>query len=187
MPRSGVLAAVVCLVLCAGCGNSRTPVPSLTHPAIGGPLRSLHYPAAGVSFSAPRSWTVFGPSPPLVTVLGSGGAVVSVWRYPLAGRVPVGSRQLQAARRALIAAARKRDRGLQVVGTRLFQIGGSPAIELDALERIAGALRRSRATHVFSDHAEIVVDEYAPVGVFGAVDAGVFSPLDRSLVISSAA
>ncbi len=183
MPRFGALLATLCLGL-AACGNSRTPAPSLTRPATGGPVRSLRYPAAGVSFVAPRSWMVIPEPAPLVTVLASGGAVVSVWRYPLSGRAPASTRQLEGARRALIAAVRGRDRSADVLGSRLFRIDAAPAIELDAIERVSGQPRRSRATHVFAGRSEIVVDEYAPVGAFGAVDAAVFSPLERSLTIS---
>jgi hypothetical protein len=184
--RFGALVAALCLGL-AGCGNSRTPAPSLTRPATAGPLRLLSYPAAGVSFTAPRSWMLIPEPAPVVTVLASGGAVVSVWRYPLSGRAPAGTQQLEAARRSLIAATRARDRNIIVLGSRLLKIDGSPAIELSSIEQVDGQPRRSRATHVFAARSEIVVDEYAPVGAFGAVDAAVFAPLDHSLVISPSA
>jgi hypothetical protein len=188
VPRSGALAAaVVCVGLSAGCGNTRTPVPSLTRPETGGTLRSFSYQSDGLSFSAPQSWTVFAAPPPLVTVLASGGAVVSVWRYPLSGRAPSGAAQLEAARRGLIAVARRRDPSLRVLGTKLLRIDGAPAVRLDAIERVSGQLRRSLATHVYLRHAELVFDEYAPVALFGAVDRGVFSRLNRSLVISDSA
>ena len=186
MPRAGVLIAAVCLTLCAGCGNSRTPVPSISTPVLGGPLRGFHFPAAGVSFAAPRGWSVFA-QPPALTVLASGGAVVSVWRYPLSGRTPSTAPRLAAARDALIAAARRRDASLRVLGTRLSELDGSPSIELDAIERIAGQSREVRSTHVYTRGGEIVLDEYAPVSEFPEVDASVFSPLNRSLAISAAA
>jgi hypothetical protein len=183
VPRFGALVAALSLGL-AGCGNSRTPAPSLTRPAPAGSVRLLRYPAAGVSFSAPRGWTVIAEPPPVVTVLASGGAVVSVWRYALSGRAPGSSRQLDAARRSLIATTRARDRSIAVLGSRLLKVDGSPAVELSSIEQVDGQPRRSRATHVFAGRSEIVVDEYAPVGAFGAVDMAVFTPLERSLVIS---
>ncbi len=186
MPRFGALGVALCLGL-AGCGNSRTPVPSLTHPATGGALRSLSYPAAGIRFSAPRSWTSVPEPPPAVTVLASGGAVIAIWRYPLSGRAPASTQQLEAARRSLMATARAADRSIDVLGSRRLRVDGSPAIEVDAIEQVDGLTRRSRATHVFATRSEIVVDEYAPAGVFAAVDARVFAPLDRSLVISRGA
>jgi hypothetical protein len=188
VPRSGALAAaVLCVGLCAGCGNARTPVPSLTRPTTGGTLRSFSYPASGLSFRAPRSWTVVAEPPPVVTVLASGGAVVAVWRYLLNGRAPSDAAQLEDARRALVAAARRRGRSLQLLGTRLLRIDGARAVQLDAIEQVSGQLRRSLATHVYLRNAELVLDEYAPVALFQAVERGVFSPLNRSLVISSTA
>ena len=147
----------------------------------------MSYPAAGIRFTAPRSWTVVPEPPPAVTVLASGGAVVSVWRYPLSGRPPAIGRQLVAAERSLVAAVRAGDRSIELLGSRRLSVDGSPAIEVDAIEQVDGLARRSRATHVFAAHSEIVVDEYAPAGVFRAVDAAVFAPLDRSLVISRGA
>ncbi len=173
--------------LLSGCGNSRTAVPSLTQPATGGRLRTLSYPADGVSFTAPRSWTVIQEPAPMVTALGSGSAVVALWRYPRSSALPRSAAQLLRARRALIAAARARHGGLVVIGSRILRIDGTPAIELDATEQIAGQLRRSRATHVFADRAEIVLDEYAPVDLFHQIDLAVLSPLQRSLSISAPA
>ena len=186
MPRFGALLTGLCLVL-AGCGNSRTPAPSLTRPATAGTLGLVRYPAGGVSFLAPRSWTVVPEPAPMVTVLTSGGAAVAVWRYPLSGRRPSSEGQLEGARRSLIAAVRAQDPSVDVLGSRLLKVDGSPAIELESIERVDDQLRHSRATHVFARRSEIVVDEYAPVGVFRSVDGAVFAPLDRSLVVSPGA
>jgi hypothetical protein len=136
-----------------------------------------------VTFAAPRSWSVIQEPPPMVTVLASGGAVVALWRYPRTAALPTSPRRLSIARHSLIAAARARDSGLQVIRSRIARIDGADAIELDATERIAGQPRRSRAIHVFADRAEIVLDEYAPGDVFPVVDRAVFSPLERSLRI----
>jgi hypothetical protein len=149
-----------------------------------GRLRTLSYPAAGVSFTAPRTWSVIQEPAPMVAVLGSGGAVVALWRYPQTSAARKSAKQLSVARRRLIAAARSRDRHLVVIRSRIVRIDGAGAIELDATEQIAGQLRRSRATHVFVDGAEIVLDEYSPVNLFQEVDQAVFSPLERSLQIS---
>jgi hypothetical protein len=56
-------------------------------------------------------------------------------------------------------------------------------IVVDAIESIAGRRRRVRSFHVFVRGAEIVLDEYAPVAMFHAVDHSVFSPLNHSLVL----
>jgi hypothetical protein len=140
-----------------------------------------------VIFSAPRSWSVIQEPAPMVTAVASGGAVVALWRYPRTAALPTSARGLSVARRALIAAARARDRGLHVVGSRILRIDGAHAIELDATEQVAGQPRRSRAVHVFADRAEIVLDEYAPVSAFAVVDRAVFSPLERSLRVRKSA
>jgi hypothetical protein len=186
--RRGLPILLACaLGLLSACGNSRTAIPSLTQPATGGPLRRFSYPADGVSFLAPRSWSAIGEPAPMVAALGSGSAVVALWRYPRSAAPPRSAAQLSLARRALLAGARARDGGLMVIGSRILRIDGAPAIELDATEQIAGQLRRSRATHVFTDRAEIVLDEYAPVDLFDQIDVRVLSPLQRSLSISSPA
>jgi hypothetical protein len=74
-----------------------------------------------------------------------------------------------------------------VIRSSVIRAGGSGAIELDAVEQIAGQLRRVRSVHVFADRAEIVLEEYAPTGLFHSVDHEVFSPLRQSLTVSPAA
>ena len=124
---------------------------------------------------------------PLVAVIASAGAVVSVWRYPVRApqSEPSGEPGVAAAGRALAAAARARQPSLELVRRRELRVSGLPAVELDALERIHGLLRRVRSTHIFTPGAEIVLEEYAPPAGFHAVDHSVFSPLRRSLVITA--
>jgi hypothetical protein len=174
--------AVLCTAaaLLGGCGNSRTPVPSLTAPATPHGLQTVRYRGAGFQFRAPANWTVATESGPLITVVSSGAAVVAVWRYlrlqppPTAGAMP-------RERAALITAARRRDRGLSLIRSRLVMVGKAPAIELDSIQRLGGALRRVRSLHVFVPGAELVLEQYAPVNIFHAIDHTVFSPLKRSL------
>jgi len=66
-------------------------------------------------------------------------------------------------------------------------VAGYPAIELDAFEQLKGSPRRVRSTHVFTGTSEVVLDEYAPTAIFHSVDHAVFSPLKRSLRLTSAA
>jgi hypothetical protein len=83
--------------------------------------------------------------------------------------------------KALVAAARRRDPRLRLIRAGVSAIGSLPAIELDAFEQIAGHTRRVRSTHVFTATSELVLDEYAPPGVFHTVDHAVVSPVKRSL------
>src|SRR5438270_13571489 len=79
---AAAIAILACLGLAAGCGNSRTPAPSLTRPAAVHGFRTLRFPAARVSISAPGSWPVIPERAPLVTVVASGDATIALWRYP---------------------------------------------------------------------------------------------------------
>ena len=171
------------LALLAGCGNSRTPVPSATRPAAPGGFRTLSLPSAGVSIATPLNWTVSGRQAPLVLTVDSGTAVVALWRYARPAAAPAGMGGLRRARRALITAVRARDGGLRLLGSSFTRIDGARAIELAAIERIAGAVRRVISTHVYVRGAELVLDEYAPPAQFAAVDRAVFSPVRRSLAL----
>jgi hypothetical protein len=167
----------------AGCGYSRTPVPNVTSPARAGGFRSVVLPKAGVSFRLPRSWIEVGNSAaPLDYVFVSGPAVVSLWRYQRSAPPPATSAALAGLRGRLLVAARARDRGLVVIRSKLTRLGSVYAIVLDAIESITGAERRVRSLHVFVPGSEIVLEEYAPVSMFHAVDHAVFSPLNHSLV-----
>ena len=82
---------------------------------------------------------------------------------------------------------RARRTTVRVIRSRVVRAGRSGAIELDAIERIAGQIRRVRSVHVYAAGAEIVLEEYAPTALFHSVDHEVFSPLTQSLTVSPAA
>jgi hypothetical protein len=180
------LLLLLCLVATAGfagCGNSRTPVPNPLAPVPPGGFRTLAIPATGVSVKAPRSWAAVTGHAPLVAVISSGSAVIAVWRYPRVSVPPADSAATLQAQQTLTKRARARDPRLEVIASRVLRIGGVPAIELEALERISGQLRTVRSTHVFLRGAEVVLDEYAPPRFFAGVDREVFAPVARSLLV----
>jgi hypothetical protein len=179
------LAIVVCAGLQAGCGNSRTPVPSLTRPAAPGGFRTLRFPAAGVSIAAPRGWQVIAERPPLLTTVASGDAVIALWRYPRSGPPPNSRTALAAARASLLTAIRARQGTVQVLSSRITRIDGAPAIESDALETIGGAPRQVLSTHVFQPTGEVVLEEYAPPAVLNQIRHPLFARVRRSLAIIS--
>ena len=131
----------------------------------------------------PDRWTVIRERAPLLTAIASGGAVIALWRYLRSEAVPATRTALERARRSLLAAIRASQPGVEVIRSRVLRIDARPAIELNALERIQGALRRVRSTHVFTPSGEVVLEEYAPPNVFHQVDHAVFSPVRRSLRI----
>ena len=90
------------------------------------------------------------------------------------------------ARRALIAAVRSRQPDIRVIRARIVHLAGVRGIDVNAVERVKGQLRRVRSTHLYAGHEEIVLEAYAPTPVFHSVDRSVFSPLRRSLRIAAA-
>jgi len=184
--RLAIPGAVLVLVLVlGGCGNSRTPVPNLQPPAPPGAVVQLRYPAYGISLRVPSNWVQEGAGAPLLATVSSGKAVVALWSYRRAAPPPAGMAGLALARVRLIAATERRDRSLRLIHAKFIQVDHHAGVELDALERIAGQPRRVRSVHVFTRHAEVVLDAYAPPEIFHPVDHDVFSPLKRSLRLQS--
>jgi hypothetical protein len=171
--------------LLAACGYSRTPAPGLEKPAQPQSFYSLSVPAAGVTLQAPRNWTRIDQAAPLVLTLSSGSAVVALWRYVRAQPLPRGRARMAAATQALIAAVQSRQPAVQVVRARVVHLNGVRGVEVNAVERIKGQLRRVRSTHLYAGQQELVLEEYAPVDVFHSVDHAVFSPLRRSLRVTA--
>ena len=181
---SRLLATGFTLVLLGGCGNSRTPAPVLGSPSLPSGFRVVNLPGAGARLSVPRNWVLLGThSRELLVLDTSGGAVISLWRYPLHGPAPNTAQQLQLARDRLIASARVHDRALRVISSSILRIGGDPAIRLDADERIGKGERRVLSTHVFNASEELVLEEYAPPQLFATVDRAVFAPVLHSLTL----
>ncbi|HUO72820.1 MAG TPA: hypothetical protein VMU39_18785 [Solirubrobacteraceae bacterium] len=172
--------------LLAGCGNTRTAAPEVSQPATPTGFHALAYPRSGVAISVPNNWLVQSKRTPLLSTISSGNAVVALWRYRRTLPPPTRRVALGAVQRQLIAGARARDPSFTLIRSRIQTIDATPAIELDAFERVAGQPRRVRSVHVFAPGAELVLDEYAPPGIFHAVDHAVFSPLKRSLRLSAA-
>lgn len=169
------------LLVLAGCGNSRIPVPSLKRPLAPGGFQSLVLPSARIGLMVPRDWPVETLRGPMLAVISSGPAIISVWRYPGAP-VPSGPPSVLAgARDALLHAAAGRDPHISVVRSSLVRIDGYDAIELDTLQRLGGRLRRVRSVHVYLPGEEVVLEEYAPLALFHGIDHVVFSPVRRSL------
>lgn len=167
----------------AGCGNSRTQVPSSSTPATPNGVQKLSFRSQGLSLLAPTNWDVTTGHGRLVTVLSSGDAVVALWRYPVSAPQPSGAAALRQTERKLVRQVRARDPGLKLISTSITRIGGVPAVQLDALEQIAGHPRRVSSSHLFAPRAEVVLDAYAPPGLFVGVNRTVFAPIRRSLLV----
>jgi hypothetical protein len=179
------VAAGAALVLLGGCGNSRTPAPTIGAPAVPAGFRVVDVPTAGATLSVPQNWTLLGTHSSSLLVLDtSGNAVIALWRYPVRGSDPQDAPQLQLARQRLIASSRAHDRSLRVISSGVARVGGEPAITLEADEHIGTSERRVFSTHVFEGREELVLEEYAPAQSFATVDATVFSPVRSSLTLA---
>lgn len=186
MQRSEVLVLLACLGVAAGCGNSRTPVPSPSQPAAMQRYRTLAFPAAGAAFSAPDGWPVIAEGPPVVAVVASGDAVIALWRYQRSRPLITSAAALAAARAELVRAIHQRQPSVRVLATRLTRVDGAPAIVLDALERVGDSPRRVLSTHVYAGRGELVLDEYAPTGLFSGAAYPVFARVRASLTLPTA-
>lgn len=174
-----VLACAV--IVLAGCGNSRAPV--LVNATTAAPKGFHRFQSlrAGAAFKVPANWTVGPGAGALIATISSGPATVALWRYPRSQPPPVGAATLARARASLVSAARQRDPTLELIRTSTGSMLGLSVIQLNAIERIGSQRRRVRSLHLFVGRSELVLEEYAPVADFHAIDHTVFSPLSHSL------
>ncbi len=176
-----VVATCTLAAALAGCGNARTPVPDVSRPLAPGPTAPASFPQDGVRLAAPQGWKPEAGRAPLVLSTDGGTASVTVWRYPRAEPLPRTRAQLQAARDALVAAAKARDRSFALQRASIRRVDGRPAVELRATETIAGVPRAVVSTHVYAFGAELIIDGAAPARDFPTAETTVFAPLVRSL------
>ena len=170
------------LALLSGCG-SMTPAPRVLTPAAPGGFQVNRYSEAGLRLAMPRDWTVVTVHLPLVALVTSGPAVISLWRYPEPAAAAGGAnRQLHQALHRLILAAQARNGTLRLVGSSTGSVAGLPAVQLQTVQRIGQALREVHSTHLYVPGRELVLEEYAPVSMFAALDRSVFSPVRRSVI-----
>jgi hypothetical protein len=186
MPLRLPLAATLTLLalgVLGGCGTSRAPVPDLSSVQPAGGVRAVAYLHDRLLFNAPAHWAVQTGSAPLVVTLGSGPALIAIWRFrrSLSQPLPADIAAQKRALSGLIDAARARDPTFRVIASAVIVLNGVPGVELDALETISGRVRRVRSTHLYANHSELVVDEYAPQALFHGVDRQIFSPLLHSV------
>lgn len=181
-PRPSVLAAVATLALLpAGCGNERTPLPETAAPGPRLGDNPLDDATAGYRLIAPAGWTVAAGEAPIVTTISNGTAIVSILRYPRTEPLPTSREDLDRALGDLLAAAKARDATFTPIRSARARLDGKPAVEVRATQTVAGLPRTVRSVHAYAFGGEVVVDMYAPPGIFKQVDETYFRPLLRSL------
>jgi hypothetical protein len=187
--RRRLLRAVVVAAACAplaACGEDAKQAPDVTavRPAFSFVPES--FPAAGVSFERPKDWLFAKGDAPLLATVSAGRVTIAVWRYPRSEPLPATPAELEAARDALVQAARSRDKTFRVIKAKGTRAARSPAVVLIADETIEGQIRRVRSTHVYAHGAEIVVDAFAPPDDYPKVEDPVFRRVVRSLRLTAA-
>jgi hypothetical protein len=176
--------ALLCTaLLLSGCGDGRVSAPQLSATAKPTGVLTIRYPSDGVTLQVPSNWTVTPEKSPMVAVYSSGSAIISLWRFPSRSGPITATPRLQKALAALVKATRARDPGLALERTGLSRVSGAGAVIIDAVEQVAGRLRRVRSEHVYVNRAELVLDAYAPPAQFPTVDHEVFSPVRESLTL----
>lgn len=174
------LPLLACLVV-AGCGNAQSHPPDVSAPAQPSGTSAVRFDAAGLRFAAPGGWHVQAGTAPLVATVQSGTALIAIWRYPRAERLPATTAQLTQARDLLLQAAKARDPSFTAARSAITKLGSHPAIQVRGTETVSGQPRVVRSTHVYAFGSEVVVDAYAPPSAFGQVDREAFQPVVRSL------
>ena len=185
MWRRALPPALAAVVL-AGCGTKPPKTPDVTTPGPPIGFQRTAYPAAGISFDVPGGWRKVDGKPPLVAAVATGTATVAVWRYPRTEPLPTTHAALAAAKASLVAAVAQRDPTFRLQQAQMRHLKGRRAIQVVGIGTVTGQRRRIRSTHVYSDHAELIIDEYAPPTVFDRVDKQVFLHVLHSLRLGKA-
>ncbi len=171
----------------AGCGNDKTKPPDVTkssREAFGWTRVTLAQ--HGVSFERPTIWHYRPGTAPLLATMTSGEATIAVWRYPRTEPLPSTATELDAARDALVGAAKTRDPSFKESKAKGTRAAHEPAVVIVANETINGKPRTVRSTHVYAEGGEVVVDAYAPPDVFGKLEDSIFRRVVRSLKVTAA-
>lgn len=183
--RRALQASLVAATLAfTACGNDKTQPPDVTTPGKSLGAVPTNVPAQGIAFDAPGGWNVDLGESPLVATVATGQATVAVWRYLRTEKLPKSKLELEAAKEALLKAAKQRDPTFEEIKSVATEIAGLPAVQIRARETISGQPRVVRSSHVYAFGAEIVIDAYASADAFRAVDADAFRSMLRSLKIS---
>jgi hypothetical protein len=164
----------------AGCGTKPLAAPDPLRVREPGRSVQLHDPRTGLRFDAPLNWVKRIRTNPGIFRVASGAADVSGWAYPRAEQLPKTRAELDSARDALVAEAKKRSASFRLTSSRITKVKGWPAIELRGTQQILGRRIQTHSVHVFRG-GEYVFEALAPAGSFAVADRKVLAPLLRSL------
>ena len=111
-------------------------------------------------------------------------AFISSFAYRRAEQVPKTPDELTAARRRLVAAAKRRDSSFHLTRSRVIKVGGVPAVELLGDQTIFKGRLRIRSLHVYKGNGEYVVELVSPVAGFARLERASFPGILRSLKVT---
>lgn len=184
-PLPLLLALLVPASVLAGCGNEPGKAPDVTAVRPAFSFVPERFPAEGVSFERPKDWLYAPGKAPLLATISAGRVTIAIWRYPRTEALPATPKELDAARSALVTAAKARDRTFTVIQAKGTRAARSPAVVVVADETVAGQPRRVRSTHVYAHGGEVVVDAFAPPRDYPKVEDPVFRRIVRSLRVTA--
>jgi hypothetical protein len=150
-----------------------------------GRTTTLRDPRSGIRFQAPVNWVKRIRTNPGIFRIASGAADVSGWAYPRYEKLPQTNAELETARDALIAEAKKRNATFQLSSSAITRVQGSPAIDLRGKQKILGREIQTRSVHVYRTPGEYVFEALAPASSFKVADQKVLTPLLRTLKFRS--
>ena len=140
------LIAIAAAAVLAGCGNDQTPPPDIGRIPPPAAFRDEKFARDGISFRAPTNWRVTeGAAQNQVATVAVGDAQIAVWRYPRTEPLPETRDQLAAARDALVAQVKSRDKTFRLKSSRLVMKERLNAVELVASVTNQGRPRRVRS------------------------------------------
>jgi hypothetical protein len=183
-----MLAAAGAIVLLAGCGNQRTPLPDLGLIPTPKAFQATPFLAQGVQFRSPTNWRVVKGKGTQLATVAIGDAQVGIWRYERTEPLPETRDQLAAARQALVAQIESRDPSFKLTSTRLVIKPGFRGVEVIGSGTNltnASAQRSMHSLHAYGHGMEVVMDAFAPPRQFARVDKQAFGPMARSLRLSA--
>jgi hypothetical protein len=181
-------APVALLIACAavasaGCGAERPDV-GRTDPSADAPLRTLRFPAAGMTVRIPREMSVRRRRRPALFGAVRADWFVSGFAYRRREQLPRNRRELSTALRRLESEVRRRQRSFRLVRGRTTRVAGAPAVDLVGEQVISKRRLRIRSVHVYDGRGEYVLELAAPPSRFATLDREVFRRVLRTLRIT---